>query len=110
MPNDKDDKEALDAAKQDLREGKAASTAAGEFIREEMHHIKEGKHGGDQKMAVAIGLSKAREAGIPVKPRADSPARKRSRASVKRAHAAGQKKRAMKTAKKKTSRARARSR
>ena len=77
MPNDKDDKEALAAAKQDLREGKAASTAAGEFIREEMHHIKEGKHPGDRQMAIAIGLSKAREAGIRVKKKT---AKKKARA------------------------------
>lgn len=53
----------------DLREGKSASTAAGEFIREEIHHIREGKHGArNTKQAIAIGLSKARRAGVKAKP------------------------------------------
>ncbi|MFT3696675.1 MAG: hypothetical protein QM831_26275 [Kofleriaceae bacterium] len=52
-------------ARADLRKGKAKSTAAGEFIREEMHHIREGKHGArSTKQAIAIGLSKARRAGF----------------------------------------------
>jgi hypothetical protein len=57
-------------AERDLAEGKSASTAAGEFVREEMHHIREGKHGAkNTKQAIAIGLSEARRAGIPAKPR-----------------------------------------
>jgi hypothetical protein len=49
----------------DRREGKAASTQAGEFVREEMDHIREGKHGArSAKQAIAIGLSKARRAGV----------------------------------------------
>jgi hypothetical protein len=56
-------------AERDLAEGKSASTAAGEFVREEMHHIREGKHGArNTKQAIAIGLSEARRAGIPAKP------------------------------------------
>ena len=52
-----------------LAEGKASSTAAGEFIREEMHHIREGKHGArSAKQAIAIGLSKARRAGVDAPP------------------------------------------
>src|SRR5947209_9655956 len=59
----------LDHAKEDLEEGKSPSTAAGEFVREEMHHIREGKHGAQStKQAIAIGLSKARRAGVPLKP------------------------------------------
>jgi hypothetical protein len=51
------------------REGKAATTQAGEFVREEMHHVREGKHGAkSKKQAVAIGLSKARRAGVKVPP------------------------------------------
>jgi hypothetical protein len=54
-------------AKRDLRRGRSASTAAGEFVREEMHHIREGKHGArSAKQAIAIGLSKARRAGVPL--------------------------------------------
>lgn len=61
------EKATMDAAKQDLREGKSPSTAAGEFVREEMDHIREGKHGArSTKQAIAIGLSKARRAGIPL--------------------------------------------
>src|SRR3954471_23550421 len=55
-------------AKQKLRRGRSASTAAGEFVREEMHHIREGKHGArSTKQAIAIGLSKARRAGVPLR-------------------------------------------
>lgn len=64
------DKKTTDAAKKDLREGKSASTAAGEFVREEFHHVHEGKHGvTSNKQAIAIGLSKARRAGVPLRTR-----------------------------------------
>jgi len=57
--------ETLAKAHKDEREGKSASTQAGEFVREEMHHIREGKHGArSTKQAIAIGLSKARRAGV----------------------------------------------
>jgi hypothetical protein len=56
-------------ARQDLREGKSPTTAAGEFVREEIEHVREGKHGArSAKQAIAIGLSKARRAGVPLKP------------------------------------------
>jgi hypothetical protein len=59
------EKETLERAKKDEQEGKSPSTQAGEFVREEMHHIREGKHGArSTKQAVAIGLSKARRAGV----------------------------------------------
>ena len=59
------DEETLERARQDAREGKAPSTQAGEFVREEMEHIREGKHGArSTKQAIAIGLSKARRAGV----------------------------------------------
>jgi hypothetical protein len=59
------EKRTLQRARRDRREGKAPSTQAGEFIREEMHHIREGKHGArSAKQAVAIGLSKARRSGV----------------------------------------------
>ena len=61
------EKETVEAAKRDLEEGKAPSTAAGEFVREEIEHVREGKHGArSAKQAIAIGLSKARRAGIPL--------------------------------------------
>src|SRR6478752_3709839 len=63
------EKQTLERAKEDRREGKAPSTQAGEFIREEMHHIREGKHGArNTKQAIAIGLSKARRAGVDLPP------------------------------------------
>ena len=62
------EKETVAAAKKDLQEGKSPSTAAGEFVREEIDHVREGKHGArSAKQAIAIGLSKARRAGIPLK-------------------------------------------
>jgi hypothetical protein len=57
--------EVIERAKRDKEEGKSPSTQAGEFVREEMHHIREGKHGAaNTKQAIAIGLSKARRAGV----------------------------------------------
>src|SRR5579859_4570533 len=59
------EKETIDRAREDAREGKSPSTQAGEFVREEMHHIREGKLGAaSSKQAIAIGLSKARRAGV----------------------------------------------
>src|SRR5215471_10495263 len=56
-------------AKNKLRRGRSPSTAAGEFVREEMEHIREGKHGArSTKQAIAIGLSKARRAGVKLPP------------------------------------------
>ena len=61
------EKKTVQAAKRDLREGKAATTAAGEFVREEIEHVRQGKHGArSAKQAIAIGLSKARRAGVPL--------------------------------------------
>jgi len=67
-------------AKEDLSEGKSPTTAAGEFVHEEIEHVREGKHGArSPQQAIAIGLSKARRAGIPVKP----PARGKTSASTR---------------------------
>jgi hypothetical protein len=61
--------ETVRRAEQDRREGKAPSTQAGEFVREEFHHVREGKHGArSTKQAIAIGLSKARRAGVKLPP------------------------------------------
>jgi Family of unknown function (DUF6496) len=63
------DKETLARAQKDKREGKSASTQAGEFIREEIEHIRAGKHGArSTEQAIAIGLSKARRAGVKLQP------------------------------------------
>src|SRR5207302_9124534 len=63
------EKETLERAREDAREGKAPTTQAGEFVREEIHHVREGKHGVRYpKQAIAIGLSKARRAGVKLPP------------------------------------------
>jgi len=63
------EQETLERAERDKREGKSPSTQAGRFIREEMHHIREGKHGAaSPQQAIAIGLSKARRAGVKLGP------------------------------------------
>ena len=63
------EQETLERAREDKREGKSPSTQAGEFVREEMHHIREGEHGArSTKQAIAIGLSKARRAGVELPP------------------------------------------
>lgn len=61
------EKRTIERARRDLRQGKTPKTAAGEFVREEIEHVREGKHGArSTKQAIAIGLSQARRAGIPV--------------------------------------------
>lgn len=80
-------KKTVRKAKEDLREGKRPSTAAGEFVREEFEHVRHGKHGArSAKQVVAIGLQKARRAGIPLPP----PKRGGSRRSAQRAYQEGQ--------------------
>jgi hypothetical protein len=84
-------KQTIERAHKDARQGKAPTTQAGEFVREEMHHIREGKHGArNTKQAIAIGLNKARKAGVKLppdpsgkttKPSRRKPSAKRSRAT-----------------------------
>jgi hypothetical protein len=63
------EKKTIERARKDAREGKAPTTQAGEFVREEIEHIREGKHGArSSKQAIAIGLSKARRAGVKLPP------------------------------------------
>jgi uncharacterized protein DUF6496 len=72
----------LERAREDAREGKSPSTQAGEFVREEMDHIRSGKHGAKStKQAIAIGLSKARRAGVKLKPPRRGSARTRKQAT-----------------------------
>jgi hypothetical protein len=78
------EKETLERAQRDARQGKSPSTQAGEFVREEMHHVRGGKHGArSTQQAIAIGLSKARRAGVKLKPprRGRASARTRQQAS-----------------------------
>ena len=63
------EKRTIERAHEVARAGKASTTQAGEFVREEMHHIRKGKHGArSTKQAIAIGLSKARRAGVKLGP------------------------------------------
>jgi hypothetical protein len=84
-------KEIVDKAKRDLAHGKSASTAAGEFVREEMDHIRRGKHGArSTKQAIAIGLSEARRAGVPLKPPRRGRLSRRTQRSAELAYEEGQ--------------------
>lgn len=85
------EKQTIERARKDKRAGKSPTTQAGEFVREEMHHIREGRHGATSaRQAVAIGLSKARRAGVKLPPKKG---RARTRKSAAYAYAAGQGKR-----------------
>jgi hypothetical protein len=78
------EKETIDAARRDRAEGKSPSTQAGEFVHEEIEHVREGKHGArSTKQAIAIGLSKARRAGVKLPPpkKGTTSARTRKRAA-----------------------------
>jgi len=78
-------------ARRDLREGKSPTTAAGEFVHEEIEHVRQGEHGArSTKQAIAIGLSKARRAGVPLKPPRKGQTSARTRKSAERAYAVGQ--------------------
>src|SRR5437867_3835124 len=84
------EKETVERAREDKRQGKAPTTQAGEFVREEMHHIREGKHGArSTKQAIAIGLSKARRAGVDLPPPKKGKTTERTRKSAERAYARG---------------------
>ena len=76
------EKETLERAAEDKAEGKSPSTQAGEFVREEMEHIREGKHDArSSKQAIAIGLSKARRAGVKLPPPKRGSARTKKQAA-----------------------------
>jgi hypothetical protein len=84
------EKETIERAREDAREGKAPSTQAGEFVKEEMDHIREGKHGArSTKQAIAIGLSKARRAGVPLAPPKPGSTSDRTRKQAERDSAKG---------------------
>ena len=87
----------VERARQDKREGKAPTTQAGEFVREEMEHIREGRHGArSTKQAIAIGLSKARRAGVelpaPREGQASEATRQKARSDLRSAKAGGRRK------------------
>src|SRR5881628_2871052 len=88
---DMPEKETVRRARRARREGKGPSTQAGEFVREEMHHIREGKHGArSTKQAIAIGLSKARRAGVRLSPPRKGTVSEKTRRSAERAYEEGQ--------------------
>lgn len=91
------EKKTLERAKKDKAEGKAPTTQAGEFVREEMEHIREGKHGArSPQQAIAIGLSKARRAGVdlppPKKGTTSEATRKRAERDLEKGHSGKRKK------------------
>jgi hypothetical protein len=78
-------------ARRDLAQGKKPSTAAGEFVREEIEHVREGEHGASSpQQAIAIGLSKARRAGIPLPPPRQGRTTQRTRRAAERDYETGQ--------------------
>jgi hypothetical protein len=86
------EKQTIDRAMKAKRQGKAPSSQAGEFVREEMHHIRQGKHGArSTKQAIAIGLSKARRAGVNLKPPKKGRVSDKTRKSAEQAYQAGRK-------------------
>ena len=98
------EKETLERAREDAREGKSPSTQAGEFVKEEMDHIREGKHGArSPQQAIAIGLSKARRSGVKL-----PPPKKGSTSEATRAKAARDERRGQSSSPKKTSAKRSR--
>lgn len=80
------EKKTVERARKAEHEGKAPTTQAGEFVREEIHHVRRGKHGArSPKQAIAIGLSKARRAGVKVPPPKKGQAQEKTRQSAERA-------------------------
>ncbi len=87
-------KATIERAREDKREGKSPSTQAGEFIHEEIEHIRQGKHGArNTKQAIAIGLSEARRAGVDLPPPKKGRTSERTRRSAELAYETGQGKR-----------------
>jgi hypothetical protein len=86
------ERKTLERAEEDRREGKSPSTQAGEFVREEFEHVREGKHGArSPKQAIAIGLSKARRAGVDLRPPKKGTTSEKTRRSAEHAYEAGKK-------------------
>ena len=85
------EKEIIERAQEDAREGKSPSTQAGEFVREEMHHVREGKHGArSTKQVIAIGLSKARRAGVKLRAPGNGKSSAKAKAQAGRDYRKGQ--------------------
>jgi len=94
------ERKTTERARRDKREGKAPTTQAGEFVREEVKHVREGKHGArSSAQAIAIGLSKARRAGVKLPAPQKGEASEKTRRGAKRALEAGEKPQAKVSAK-----------
>jgi len=92
------EKKTIERARKAKRAGKAPSTQAGEFVRETMEHIRRGKHGArSTEQAIAIGLSKARRAGVKLPPPKKGKTSERTRESAEHAYRVGQSHHAHKT-------------
>jgi hypothetical protein len=88
------EKRTIEKARKDKRAGKAPTTQAGEFVREEIHKIRRGQHGArSPEQAIAIGLSKARRSGVDLAPPKKGRVKERTRRSAEYAYAVGQHKR-----------------
>src|ERR1044072_2588537 len=102
------EKQTIDRVQKAKREGKSASTQAGEFIREEIHHIRERKHGArSTKQAIAIGLSKARRSGVKLAPPRKGKVSESTRRNAERDYQAGRRKRSHASTKRSKARERA---
>jgi hypothetical protein len=100
------EKRTFQKAEEDLSEGKSATTAAGEYVHEEIEHVREGKHGArSTKQAIAIGLSKARRAGVPLPPPKKGRTSERTRRAAERQYEIGQGKKPARAPSRKRSRA-----
>jgi len=85
------EQEVIERAREDARRGKSPSTQAGEFVREEFHHVRQGKHGArSSRQAIAIGLSKARRAGLNLPPPRNGSVSEKVRKQVQRDFVRGQ--------------------
>ena len=85
------EKKIVERARKDAKEGKSPSTQAGGFVREEIEHIREGKHGArSTKQAIAIGLSKARRAGVKLPPPEKGESSEKTRKQAARNYSQGQ--------------------
>src|SRR3954465_2599128 len=95
------EEEPIERAREDEREGKSPSTQAGEFVREQMEHIREGEHGArSPEQAIAIGLSKARRAGVKLPPpkRGKQRTKRQAKRDLAKGRAGGRKKPSLKRA------------
>jgi len=102
------EKQTVEKAQRAKREGKAPSTQAGEFVREEIHHVREGKHGArSTKQAIAIGLSKARRAGVRLAPPRRGKVSESTRRNAERDYQASRKKKSPSSSRRSKARQRA---